>query len=190
MSQFTLSQSGSNQRLRETSDAGGLTLIQNRLDAALEERDRALKREQELPTEGRKLDAQHNELKVQLATTKAELDSKLRVAEIGLESKQRQYEREHEFAQDQKTEVDRLRSELKEVRDELKAKKARLADLQAQVPPVQTMAQYPAMPPGQFHGSPMQAGTMPQGHYSPTVVPYAGATNVTASPGQVSTLAG
>ena len=33
----------SNQRLRETSDAGGLTLTQNRLDAALEEHDRALK---------------------------------------------------------------------------------------------------------------------------------------------------
>ena len=36
----------------------------------------------------------------------------------------------------------------------------------------------------------MQTGTIPQGHYSPTVVPYAGATNVTASPGQVSAVAG
>ena len=100
-------------------------------------------------------------------------------------------------AQDQKAEVDSLKSELKEVRDELKTERAKLADLQtqvsqaqAQVPPVQTMAQYQTMPPGQFQGSPMQTGTMPQGHYSPTVVPYAGATNVTASPGQVSTLAG
>ena len=33
----------SDQRLRETSDAGGLTLIQNRLDVAIEERDMALK---------------------------------------------------------------------------------------------------------------------------------------------------
>ncbi len=145
----------------------------------------------------RKLEAQYNELKVQLATTKAELEAKLRVADIELESKQRQYESEHEFAQGQKAEVDRLKSELKEVREELKTEKARLVDLQtqvsqaqAQVPPVQTMAQYQTMPPGQFQGSPMQTGTMPQGHYSPTIVPYAGATNVTASPGQVSTLAG
>ena len=187
----------SDQRLRETSDAGGLTLIQTRLDATIKERDRALKREQELLAEGHALEAQYKELKVQLATTKAELESKLRVADIKLESKQRQYEREHEFAQGQKAEVDRLKSDLKEVRDELKAEKAKLADLQAQVPPmqaqvppVQTMAQYQTMPPGQFQGSPMQTGTMPQGHYSPTVVPYAGATNVTASPGQVSTLAG
>ena len=63
----------SDQRLRETSDAGGLTLIQNRLDVTLEERDRALKREQELLAEGRKLEAQYNGLKVQQATTKAEL---------------------------------------------------------------------------------------------------------------------
>ncbi len=86
--------------------------------------------------------------------------------------------------------MDRLRSDLKEVRDELKAEKAKLVNLQAQVPPVQTMAQYQTMPPGQFQGSPMQTGTMPQGYYSPTVVPYAGAANLTASPGQVSTLAG
>ncbi len=121
----------------------------------------------------------------------------MRVADIELESKQRQYEHGHEFAQGQKAEVDRLKSELKEVREELKTEKAKLADLQtqvsqaqAQVPPVQTMAQYQTMPPGQFQGSPMHTGTMPQGHYSPTVVPYAGATNVTASPGQVSTLGG
>ncbi len=187
----------SNQRLQETSDAGGLTQLQNRLDATIEERDRALKREHELITEGRKQKAQYNELKVQLATTKAELEAKLRVADIELESKQHQYEHEHEFAQGQKAEVIRLKSELKEVRDELRTERAKLADLQTQVsqaqgqvPPVQSMAQYQTMPPGQFQGSPMQTGTMPQGHYSPTVVPYAGATNVTASPGQVSTLAG
>ncbi len=187
----------SDQRLRETRDAGGLTLIQNQLDVALEERDRALKREQELLAEGWKLEAQYNELKLQQATTKAEVEAKLRVADIELGSKQSQYQREHEFAQDQKAEVERLKSELKEVWEELKAEWAKLADLQtqisqaqAQVPPVQTMAQYQTMPPGQFQGSPMQAGTMPQGHYSPTVVPYAVATNVTASPGQVSTLAG
>ncbi len=112
------------------------------------------------------------------------------MANIELESKQRQYEREHEFAQDQKAEVDRLKADLKEVRDELKAKQAELANLQALVPPVQSMAQYQTVPPGQFQGLPMQTGTMPQGHYSPTVVPYAGAANVTASPGQVSTMAG
>ena len=112
------------------------------------------------------------------------------MAKIELESKQHQYEREHEFAQGQKAEVDRLKSDLKEVRDELKAEKAKLANLQAQATSAQTMAQYQTMPPGQFQGSPMQTGTMPQGHYSPTVVPYAGATNVTASPGQVSTVAG
>ena len=110
----------SNQRLLETSDAGGLTLLQNRLDTAIGERDRALKREQELLDEGRTLEARHNELKVQLATTKTELESRLRVADIELESKQRQYEREHEFAQGQKAKVDRLKSDLKEVRDELK----------------------------------------------------------------------
>ncbi len=49
----------SNQRLRETSDAGGLTLIQTRLDVTIEERDRALKREQVLLIEGQKLEAQH-----------------------------------------------------------------------------------------------------------------------------------
>ena len=70
----------SDQRLRETSDAGGLTLIQNRLDVALEERDRALKREQELLAKGRKLEAQYNELKLQQASTKAELEANLRVA--------------------------------------------------------------------------------------------------------------
>ncbi len=36
----------------------------------------------------------------------------------------------------------------------------------------------------------MQTGTVPQGHYSPMVVPYVVAANLTASPGQVSTLAG
>ncbi len=38
----------SNQRLRETSDASGLTLTQNRLDVTIEEWGKALKREQEL----------------------------------------------------------------------------------------------------------------------------------------------
>ncbi len=52
------------------------------------------------------------------------------------------------------------------------------------------MAQYQSVPPRQPYGSPMQIGTMPQGHYSPTVVPYTGAANLTASPGQVSTSAG
>ena len=107
-----------------------------------------------------------------------------------LESKQKQYEREAEFAQGQKSEVERLRGELKEVRCEFKTQKAELDALQAQAPPVHTMAQYQTMPSGQPYGSPMQTGTIPQGHYSPTVVPYAGAANLTASPGQVSTLAG
>ncbi len=154
------------------------------------ERDTALKREQELLAVGRTLEAQHKELQVLLATTKAELESQLRVANIEPESKQRQYEREAEFARDQKAEVDRLKADVKEVRDELKTKKAELGTLQAQAPPVQTMAQYQTMPPGQFQGSPIQTGTMLQGHYSPMVVPYAGAANLTASPGQVSTMAG
>ncbi len=145
---------------------------------------------QDILEKGRTLEAQYKELKVQLATTKAELEPQLWVANIELESKQRQYEHEHEFAQDQKAEVDRLRADLKEVRDELKAKKAELGTVQAQVTPVHTMAQYQTLPPGQFQGSPMQTGTMSQGHYSPTVAPYGGAANLTASPGQVSTLAG
>ncbi len=187
----------SDERLRETMEASGLSQLQTRLETMAGERDRALKREHELIAEGRTLEAQHNELKVQLATTKAELEAKLRVADIELEGKQRQYQREHDLAQDRKAEVDSLKSELKEVREELKTERAKLADLQtqlsqaqAQVPPVQTMAQFPTVPPGQPYGSPMQTGTMPQGHYSPVVVPYAGATNVTASPRQVSTLAG
>ncbi len=139
---------------------------------------------------GRALEAQHNELKVQSATNKAELEAKLQVANIELESIRSQLQREHEVARDRKAEADSLKSELKEVRDELKAERAKLAQVQAQVPPVPTMAQFPTVPPGQPYGSPMQTGTMPQGHYSPTVVPYAGAANVTASPGQVSTLAG
>ncbi len=44
--------------------------------------------------------------------------------------------------------------------------------------------------PGNLTDRPMQTGIMPLEHYSPTVVPYAGAANLTASPGQVSTLAG
>ncbi len=127
---------------------------------------------------------------LETARQNTELESQLRVADMELESKQRQYEREKEFAQGQKAEVDRLKDELKEVRSELKTKKAELETLRAQTPPVQTMAQYQTMPPGQHYGSPMQTGTMPQGHYSLTVVPYAGAANLTASPGQVSTVAG
>ncbi len=86
--------------------------------------------------------------------------------------------------------MERLRGELKEAWNEIKAQKAELDTLRAQAPPVPTMAQYQTMPPGQPYGLPMQTGTMPQGHYSPTVVPYALAANLTASPGQVSTLAG
>ncbi len=173
----------SNEWLRETRDASGLTQLQEQLDTTIEECDGARKREDELIAEGRKLETQYNELKSQLATTRVELESKLRVADVELESKHRQYEREHEFAQEQKAEVERLRSNLNEVREELKAEKAKLVTLQAQLTPAPTMAQYQTMPPGQFQGSPMQTGTMPQGHYSPTV-------NVTASPGQVGTLAG
>ncbi len=180
----------SDERLRETMEASGLAQLQTRLENMAGERDAALERENALLAEGRKLEAQYNELKLQLATTKAELEAKLRVADIELESTRCQYQREHEVAQDRKAEVDSLKSELKEVRDELKAERAKLAQVQAQVPPVPTMAQFPTVPPGQPYGSPMQTGTMPQGHYSPTVVPYAGAANVTASPGQVSTLAG
>ncbi len=86
--------------------------------------------------------------------------------------------------------MERLADELKDVRGNFKAQKAELDALRAQAPPVHTMAQYQAVPPGQPYGSPLQTGTMPQGHYSPMVVPYGGAANLTASPGQVSTLAG
>ncbi len=130
-------------------EASGLSQLQTQLETIAGECDRALKREQELLAEGRKLEAQYNELKLQQATTKAELESELKVARIELESKQKQYEREAEFAQSQQAEVDRLRSDLKEVRDELKAKKAELANLQASTPPVPTMAQFLTMPPGQ-----------------------------------------
>ena len=155
-----------------------------------EERDTALKRAQELLTEGRTLEAQHQELKVQLATATTEYESRLWVPNMELESKQKQYDREAEFAQGQKAEVERLRDELKEAWNELKAQKAELDTLRAQAPPVPSMAQYQTMPPGQPSGSPMQTGTMPQGHYSPRVVSYARVANLTASPGQVSTLAG
>ncbi len=152
--------------------------------------DAALKRVQELLAEGRTLEAQHQELKVQLATTTTEYESRLRVANLELKSKQKQYEREAEFAQGQRAEVERLAGELKEVWGDLKAQKAELDALRAQAPLVQTMAQYPAVPHGQTYGSPMQTGTMPQGHYSPTVVLFPGVANLTASPGQVGTLAG
>ncbi len=154
------------------------------------ERDTALKRVQELLGEGQTLTAQHQELKVQLATTTAEYESRLQVAAVELESCQKQYGREAEFAQGQKDEVVRLTNALKEARDDAKALKAELDSYRAQVPPAQTLAQHPAVPPGQPYGSPLQTGTMPQGHYSPTVVPYAWTANLTASPGQVSTLAG
>ncbi len=114
----------------------------------------------------------------------------MRVANIELESKQRQYKREVEFAQGQKAEVERLTNDLKQVRGEFKNQKAELDALRAQAPPAHTMAQYQPVPPGQPFGSPMQMVTIPQGHHSPTVVPYAGAANLTASAGQVSTLAG
>ncbi len=149
----------SNQRLRETCEASGLTQMQSRLDIMAWERNMALNRVQDMLEKGRTLEAQYKELQVQLATTKAELESQLRVANIELESKQRQFESEAEFARDQKAEVDRLKADLKEVWDELKTKKAELGTLQAQAPPVQTMAQYQTMPPGQFQGSPLQTGT-------------------------------
>ncbi len=56
------------------------------------ERDAALKRAQELLTEGRKLEAQHQELKVQLATATTKYDSRLWVGDMKLESKQKQYD--------------------------------------------------------------------------------------------------
>ncbi len=164
--------------------------MQARVTGMAGEHDAALKRAQELHAESRTLEAQHQELKVQLATAKTEYESRLQVAHMELESKQKQYEREVEFAQGQRAEVDRLRGELKDARDELKSQKAELDALRAQTPLVHTVAQYQTMPPGQSFGSPMQTGTMPHGHYSPTVVPYAGAANLTASPAQVSTLAG
>ncbi len=98
-------------------------------------------------------------------------------------------------------EVCRLLAEGKDIRAELGTIKAENQDLQtelgkfraslvAQAPPPQTMAQYPpaqegSVPQGQQYGSPIPSSTMAQGHYSPTVVPYQGAANLTASPGQV-----
>ncbi len=158
--------------------------LEEKLDIMAGKRDTALKRAQELLAEGRTLEAKHQELKVQLATTTAEFESWLRVADVELESKQKQYEREAEFAQGQKAEVDRLKGELKEVRDEFRNQKAELDALRAQAPPAHTVAQYQTMPPGQPYRSPMQTGTMPQGHYSSTVVPYVGAANLTALPGE------
>ncbi len=116
----------SNQRLQETCDAGGLIQVQARLASMSGEHDGGLKRVQELLTEGRTLEARHQELKVQLATATAEFESRLQVADIELEIKQRQYEREAEFAQGQKAEVERLTNDLKEVRGEIKTQKAEL----------------------------------------------------------------
>ncbi len=167
----------SNQRLQAACNIGALPMMLKQLATMAGECDVALKRVQELLAEGRTLEAQHQELKVQLATTTTEFESRLRVANLELESKQKQYEREAKFAQDQKSEVERLTGELKEVHGNLKAQKAELDVLRAQAPPVQTMAQYQPVSPRQHYGSPMQTGTMdivPRGHYSPTVVPYGG----------------
>ncbi len=180
----------SNQRLQEACNVGGLPIMQKQLTTMAGKRDAALKRVQELLAEGRTLEAQHQELKVQLVTTTTEYESRLWEASLELESKQKQYEREAEFAQAQKSEGERLTNDLKEARGDLKTQKGELDALRAQTPPVHTMAQYPAVPPRQPYGSPMQMGTMLQGHYSPTVVPFPGVANLTASPGQVSTLAG
>ena len=117
----------SDQELRETCDAGGLDQMEIRLHSMAGECDAALKRE--LLTEGRTLEAQHQELKVQLSTTTTEFESRLRVINIELGSKQKQYEHEAEFAQGQKSEVERLRNELKDVWGEFKAEKAKLNTL-------------------------------------------------------------
>ncbi len=119
----------SDQQLRETCDAGGLDQMEIRLNRMAGECDAALKRVQELLTEGRTLEAQHQELKVQLSTTTTEFESRLRVINIELGSKQKQYEHEAEFAQGQKSEVERLRNELKDVWGEFKAEKAKLNTL-------------------------------------------------------------
>ncbi len=138
----------SNQRLQEACAVGGLAQMQARLTSMAGERDAALKRVQEFLAEGQTLTAQHQELKVQLATTTTEYESRLGVANLELESKQTQFEREAKFPQGQKSEVERLIGELKEVRGDLTARKAELDALQTLAPPVHTMAQYPAVPPG------------------------------------------
>ncbi len=104
-----------NQRLQETCDAGGLTQMQARVTSMAGEHDADWKRVQELLAEGRTLETQYQELKVQLAATTTEYESRLRVANLELESKQKQYDHETEFAQGQKAEVERLRGKLKKV---------------------------------------------------------------------------
>ncbi len=116
----------SNQRLQETCSVGGMPMMQNQLTNMAGERDVARKRVQELLDVSQTLTAQPQELKVQLATTTTEYESQLRVASFELETKQKQYEREAEFAQGQMSEVERLRGELKEVRDEFKTQKSEL----------------------------------------------------------------
>ncbi len=121
------------------------------------------------------------------ATTLAPISPllKLQIADLEMERYQKQYACEAEFAQNQKSKVGRLKDwELKEARDDIKALKAELGTYRAQAPPPQTMAQYQHVPPGQQYGSPIQTSTMAQGHYSLATVPYAGAANLTASPGQ------
>ncbi len=51
---------------------------------------------------------------MQLATTTTEYETSLWVATMELESKQKQYDHEAEFAQGQKSEVERLTNEQKE----------------------------------------------------------------------------
>ncbi len=63
----------SNQRLRETRDASGLTQLHDQLETTIELRDKAQKQEHELVPVGQTLEAQHNELKSHLTTTTAEL---------------------------------------------------------------------------------------------------------------------
>ncbi len=152
----------SNQRLKEACDGSYITQLRAKLAHISQERDKAQKQVQELLIEGQTLTAQHQELKVQLATTKAEYESKLRVAAVELESCQKQYGREAEFALSQKSEVGRLTNDLKEASGDIKSLKAELDGYRAQ-----TLAQYQPVPPGHQYGSPIQTGPIPLGHYSP-----------------------
>ncbi len=124
----------------------------------------------------------------------AELQAKLQVALLDAERSQRQCNRESKFAKQQEnevgqltTEVGRLQSEIQDLKTELRNIKS-AQSAQASLP--QTHAHYSpvpgvGMPQGQQYGSPIPSSSMATGHYSLTVVPYYGAANLTASPGQV-----
>ena len=116
-------------QLQEACEAGSDPSLRDRLANLARERNEALQGVQGLLAEGLTLEAQHKDLKVELATTTAELKAQLRVAGIELESHQKQYNHEAKFAQSQKSEVGRLTEELKEAKSDIKNPKSRAQNL-------------------------------------------------------------